>query len=138
MMLPPDDLDVTRRHFLSRLSMGVGAMALGSLASPARAAASTLVEQLPHFAPRARRVIYLFQSGGPSQLDLFDYKPLLEKRNGEELPESVRRGQRLTGMSGNQSSLPLAGAQFGWKRHGESGAWVSELLPHTAKIVDKL
>jgi hypothetical protein len=138
MMRPPDDLDVTRRHFLSRLSMGVGAMALGSLASAGRSISPGQIDHLPHFAPRARRVIYLFQSGGPSQLDLFDYKPLLEKRNGEELPESVRKGQRLTGMSGNQSSLPLAGAQFGWKRHGESGAWVSELLPHTARIVDKL
>ena len=138
MMRPPDDLDVTRRHFLSRLSMGVGAMALGSLASAGRSVFPSSIDQLPHFAPRARRVIYLFQSGGPSQLDLFDYKPLLEKRNGEELPDSVRKGQRLTGMSGNQSSLPLAGAQFKWKRHGESGAWVSELLPHTAEIVDKL
>ena len=78
------------------------------------------------------------QSGGPSQLDLFDHKPLLQERNGQELPDSIRQGQRLTGMSGNQSSLPLAGAQFDFKQHGSNGLWVSELLPHTARIVDKL
>ncbi|MEM7306297.1 MAG: DUF1501 domain-containing protein [Planctomycetota bacterium] len=89
-------------------------------------------------APRARRVIYLFQSGGPSQLDLFDYKPLLNERDGEPLPDSVRGGQRLTGMSAHQASLPLAGAQFRFERHGESGRWVSELLPHTARVVDEL
>ena len=138
-----DTLDVTRRHFLNRLSVGFGALALGSLIDPtsggAPGSSGPLLQPTgPHFAPRAKRVIYLFQSGGPSQLDLFDYKPMLERHNGEELPDSIRRGQRLTGMSGNQSSLPLAGAQFKWNRHGESGAWVSELLPHTAGIVDKL
>ncbi len=91
-----------------------------------------------HLAPRARRVIYLFMSGGPSQLDLFDYKPRLNQENGQELPDSVRRGQRLTGMSGNQASLPLAGSQFQFRQHGESGVWVSELLPQTATIVDRL
>jgi hypothetical protein len=85
-----------------------------------------------------RRVIYLFQSGAPSQIDLFDHKPLLQKMNGEELPESVRQGQRLTGMTAHQKSFPLAGAQFEFARHGDSGAWVSELLPHTAGIVDDL
>jgi len=93
---------------------------------------------LPHHAPKAKRIVYLFQSGGPSQHDLFDHKPLLIERNGEQLPDSVRQGQRLTGMSGNQTSLPLAGTQFEFARHGECGAWVSELLPHTANIVDKL
>jgi hypothetical protein len=91
-----------------------------------------------HHAAKAKRIVYLFQSGGPSQLETFDYKPLLNERNGEQLPDSVRQGQRLTGMSGNQTSLPLAGAQFNFEQHGENGAWVSELLPHTAKIVDKL
>jgi hypothetical protein len=91
-----------------------------------------------HFPPRVKRVIYLFMSGGPSQLDLFDYKPLLNERNGQELPESVRMGQRLTGMSGNQASLPLAGSVFRFDQHGSSGAWVSELLPHTAQWVDEL
>ena len=91
-----------------------------------------------HVAPRAKRVIYLFMSGGPSQLDLFDYKPLLNTMNGQDLPESVRMGQRLTGMSGNQATLPMAGSIFKFKRHGQSGAWVSELLPHTARVVDEL
>ena len=91
-----------------------------------------------HVAPKARRVISLFMSGGPSQLDLFDYKPLLNQMNGEDLPESVRMGQRLTGMSANQATLPLAGSIFKFRRHGQSGAWVSELLPHTSRIVDDL
>ena len=96
------------------------------------------VELAPHFAPKARRVIFLFQSGGPSQQDLFDYKPLLNERHGEELPESIRRGQRLTTMSSNQSTFPLARSIFKFAQHGGSGAWVSELLPNTAKIVDRL
>ncbi len=92
----------------------------------------------PHFAPSAKRVIFLHQSGAPSQLDLFDYKPLLNKMNGEELPSSVRKNQRLTGMSAGQSSFPLAGSLFSFDQYGESGVWVSELMPHTAKIVDEL
>jgi len=92
----------------------------------------------PHFAPKVKRVIYLFQSGAPSQLDLFDYKPLLNKMNGQELPESVRQGQRLTGMTSGQTSLPLAGSIFNFKQHGQSGAWMSDLMPHTAKITDEL
>lgn len=88
--------------------------------------------------PRAKRVIFLFQSGGPSQLDLFDPKPTLLRHHGEELPDSIRRGQRLTAMSGNQSSLPLVGSPFEFRQHGECGAWVSELLPSTARIVDRL
>ena len=81
---------------------------------------------------------HFFQSGGPSQLDLYDYKPLLNQRHGEQLPDSVRGGQRLTGMSGNQSSIPIAGSPFKFSQHGRSGAWYSELLPHTAKIADDL
>ncbi|MHC4247160.1 MAG: DUF1501 domain-containing protein, partial [Planctomycetota bacterium] len=137
-----DILQQTRRHFLSRASAGVGAMALASLGygrvGPADEAARSVARMAPHFAPRAKRIIYLFQSGGPSQLDLFDHKPALQDRNGEELPESVRQGQRLTGMSGNQATLPMAGAQFKFERHGECGMWVSELLPRTAAIVDDL
>ena len=83
-------------------------------------------------------MIYLFMAGGPSQMETFDYKPVLKQRNGEQLPDSVRQGQRLTGMSGNQSSLPLAGSQFGFGQHGSNGTWVSDLLPHTARIVDEL
>ena len=103
--------------------------------SPSSAAA---LPSLPHFTPKAKRIIYLFQSGGPSQLDLYDYKPLLNQRHGEQLPDSVRGGQRLTGMSGNQSSIPIAGSPFKFSQHGRSGAWYSELLPHTAKIADDL
>jgi hypothetical protein len=91
-----------------------------------------------HFPPRARRVIYLFMAGGPSQIETLDDKPVLRARNGESLPDSVRQGQRLTGMSGNQSTLPLAGSQFGFSQHGRSGTWVSDLLPHTARVVDDL
>jgi hypothetical protein len=89
-------------------------------------------------APKAKRVIYLFQSGGPSQMDLLDYKPLLNEKHGEQLPAEVRGEQRLTGMSGNQSSLPLAGSPFKFSQHGQSGHWMSDLLPHTAKIADEL
>src|SRR6185295_16991766 len=108
------------------------------------AAASTAVNPFkgildqPHFAPKAKRIIYLFMSGGPSQHDLFDHKPLLNQRNGEDLPASVRMGQRLTGMSGNQSTLPLAGSIFKFAKHGKCGAPVSELMPYTAKMVDEL
>ena len=140
-----DPLNLTRRHFLSQTTMGLGAMALSRLLPDALAsgqadqpAPQTGVLGKPHFTPRAKRIIYLFQSGGPSQLDLFDYKPLLNERNGEELPDEIRKGQRLTGMSGNQSTIPLAGAQFRFQRHGRCGAWVSELLPYTAQIVDEL
>src|SRR6188768_2662941 len=87
----------------------------------------------PHFAPKAKRIIYLFMAGGPSQHDLFDYKPLLNQRNGRDLPESVRMGQRLTGMTGNQATHPLAGSIFKFQEHGKCRAWVSELMPHTAK-----
>ncbi len=93
---------------------------------------------LPHHAPKAKRVIYLFQSGAPSQIDLFDYKPQLEKHRGTELPDSIRQGQRLTGMTATQATFPIAPGAFGFKQRGKSGAWVSDLLPHTAKIADRL
>src|SRR5256886_5256971 len=92
----------------------------------------------PHFPPKANRVIYLFMAGGPSQLDLFDYKPALNEHNGEDLPASVRMGQRLTGMTGYQATLPMAGSIFKFAQHGQSGAWVSDLMPWTAKLVDEL
>jgi len=91
-----------------------------------------------HFAPKAKRVIYLFQSGGPSQYELFDYKPLLEKMRGQDLPESVRNGQRLTGMSSGQASFPLVGSPYKFSQYGESGAWFSDLLPYTSKIADDI
>jgi len=93
---------------------------------------------LPHHAPKAKRVIYLFQSGGPSQLESFDYKPRVEEFAGTNLPESVRMGQRLTTMSASQTSFPIVPARFRFAQHGQSGAWVSELFPHTAKIADRL
>jgi hypothetical protein len=144
-----DDLkhNCSRRHFLSSTSLGIGALGLASLLDPLLLAAESgrssndpmaPLLAAPHFVPRARRVIYLFQSGGPSQLELFDYKPLLRTMNGQQLPESVRMGQRLTGMTAFQRSFPLAGSQFEFAQHGASGAWVSELLPHTAQIVDEL
>jgi len=136
---------LSRRGFLNHFGMGLGGLALAHLLKPTNLLASaaagadhgTLDGQL-HFPPKAKRVIYLFMAGGPSQIETFDYKPVLNERNGQQLPDSVRQGQRLTGMSGNQSSLPLAGSQFRFARHGGNGAWVSELLPYTAKVVDDL
>jgi len=133
----------TRRDFLTRTSLGLGALTLGSLINPAPVfgSFSNSVNQspkLPHFPAKAKRIIYLFQSGAPSQLDLFDHKPLLKKLNGQELPESIRGGQRLTGMTAGQASFPLVSSIFNFKQHGESGAWMSDLMPHTSKIVDEL
>jgi len=131
-----------RREFLNRFGLGLGGLALGGLLTPRRLRAAEAGDHgllgTPHTAPKAKRVIYLFMSGGPSQLETWDYKPLLNERHGQELPDSVRMGQRLTGMSGNQASLPLAGSAFQFARHGKAGTWVSELLPHTAKVVDDL
>ena len=132
-----------RREFLSKTTMGLGAAALASLISPASLMGATGnrgqgLPGFPNFPAKAKRIIYLFQSGGPSQMELFDYKPLLEEMNGEELPPSVRKGQRLTGMTSGQKSFPLAGSQFSFAQYGENGAWVSELLPHTARITDEL
>ena len=138
----------TRRDFLSRTSLGLGALALSSLLNPFRIfgkdrpgglpGSSTSGANGPHFLPKVKRVIYLFQSGAPSQVDLFDYKPALRDRHGDELPDSVRQGQRLTGMSAGQQSLPIAASPYRFRQYGESGAWVSELMPHTAGIVDEL
>ena len=93
---------------------------------------------IPHFAPKAKRVIWLFQSGGPSQMDLFDYKPALDGLRGTELPDSIRKGQRLTGMTSTQEGFPVVNSLFKFKQHGQAGAWISELLPHTAKAADEL
>lgn len=111
--------------------MGLGGLAFSSLVNPVKAAD-------PNVIPRAKRIIYLFQSGGPSQFELFDYKPKVNSMHGQELPESVRKGQRLTGMTGFQNTLPLARSHFAFTQHGESGAWVSELMPYTAKVADEL
>lgn len=139
------NFNLSRRDFFGRFAMGVGGLALMNLLHRSArgnpqvgggAGYGTL--RAPHFAPRAKRVIYLFMAGGPSQHDLFDYKPLLNKLNGQDLPESVRGRQRLTGMSANQARLPLAGAQFKFSQYGECRAWVSELMPNTARMVDDL
>src|SRR5438445_6294141 len=137
--------NLSRRAFLNRFGLGLGGLALADLINPLTGRAATGgthavpgVILRPHFPATAKRVIYLFMSGGPSQLETFDYKPLLNERNGQELPESVRMGQRLTGMTGNQAQLPLAGSIFKFRQQGQCGAWVSDLLPHTAKIVDDL
>ena len=127
-----------RRAFLGSTGLGLGGIALSEMLGNAAPAVDQGILGGTHFAPKAKRVIYLFMSGGPSHLDLFDYKPLLNKRHGEQLPDSVRGGQRLTGMSGNQSSIPMVGSPFKFTQNGPSGAWISELLPKTATIADDL
>ncbi|MEY4088174.1 MAG: hypothetical protein RJB55_445 [Verrucomicrobiota bacterium] len=134
---PPADLLLSRRQFFGRSSAGIGGAALASLLSPSLLRAAT-GGAATHFAPKAKRVIYLFMHGGPSQLDLFDHKPDLAARRGEELPDSVRGTQRLTGMTSGQKNFPVTPSIFRFSRHGRSGMWVSELLPHTAGIVDEL
>jgi hypothetical protein len=133
-------LNINRRHFLGKLSLGLGSVALGSLLIPGifePGQEETLAATgIPHFAPKAKRVIYLFQNGAPSQLESFDYKPMLNKMHGQDLPESIRQGQRLTGMTSNQKKFPLVGSYFNFKQYGQSGAWVSELFPNISRIVD--
>jgi hypothetical protein len=136
-------LNVNRRHFLSKLSMGFGSAALGSLLLPdllkgAKSGMEDLPVGLPHFAPKAKRIIYLFQNGAPSQLESFDYKPLLNKMYGQDLPESIRNGQRLTGMTSNQERFPLIGSKFKFNQYGENGVWISELFPNIGSIADEL
>ena len=151
---------LTRRQLFGRTAGGIGTAALASLLNPAilrgQSAAGSPASGtgspasgigLPgheaalralHFAPRAKRVIYLVMSGGPSHIDLFDYKPGLRDLHGKELPDSIRQGQRLTGMTSGQKAFPCVAPMFDFQRHGQSGAWVSELLPHTASIVDDI
>ena len=130
-----DTAHLTRRHFFSRSAAGIG---MAALSTQLRAERFGGLDGLPQIAPKAKRVIYLFQSGGPSQMELFDYKPRLKDFAGTELPESIRNGQRLTGMSATQASFPVVASKFSFQQHGKSGAWISELLPHTAKIADDL
>ncbi|HAO48678.1 MAG TPA: sulfatase, partial [Runella sp.] len=136
-------LTFNRRRFLSTMSLGLGSVALGSLMIPnllngGDQDGANFVPGIPHFAPKAKRVIYLFQNGAPSQMETFDYKPKLREMVGQELPPSVRGMQRLTGMTANQASFPLAGSFTNFKQYGQSGAWISDLLPYTSKIVDDL
>ena len=123
-------LNLQRRQFIQGGGLSLGGLALSSLMNDTSAVTGR--------APKAKRIIYLFMHGGPSQLDLFDHKPGLKKLHGQELPASVRGDQRLTGMTSGQKSLPITSSMFRFARHGQSGAWVSELLPHTAGIVDEL
>jgi hypothetical protein len=127
-------------HRRAILQSGGRALALAALAtlSGEQQSAAAEVAITPATKPRAKRIVFLCQSGAPSQLDLFDYKPELERRDGEEIPDSVRKGQRLTGMTADQRSRPLVPSAFEFKQYGASGAWVSELLPHTAAIADEL
>lgn len=136
-------LNVNRRHFLGKMSLGIGSVALGALLAPdlfkkGVSEGDQLPLGLAHFAPKAKRVIYLFQNGAPSQLESFDYKPKLNELHGEDLPDSYRQGQRLTGMTSGQDRFPLVGAKTNFNQYGESGTWVSDYFPHMAKIVDDL
>jgi hypothetical protein len=134
---------MNRRRFFTGVGMGIGSMALGSLLMPdllsgSGATETGLAPGIPHFAPKAKRVIYLFQNGAPAQQELFDYKPLLREMTGKEIPASIRGVQRLTGMTAYQSSLPLVGSFVDFKQYGPSRAWISDLMPYTAKIADEL
>jgi hypothetical protein len=129
---------VNRRLFLKRTGFGLGSVALASLLGDWTEAPAAGLAGVPHFPAKAKRIIYLFQSGAPSQLDLFDGKPGLKDKQGMELPQSIRKGQRITTMTSGQQAFPVAASKFTFARHGKSGAWLSELLPHTAGIADEL
>lgn len=134
-------LTMTRRQLFSRTATGIGTLALASLLGRSSSLLATPADgalRQPHFAPKAKRVIYLFMHGGPSQLDMFDHKPGLRALHGQDLPESLRATQRLTGMTSGQKAFPITSSIFNFARHGQNGAWVSELLPHTASVVDDL
>lgn len=145
--MPPQlaHLAVTRRQFFGRTATGIGTAALASLLHSEGYAASGApppgpggLPNLPHFAPKAKRVIYMFQSGAPSQIDLFDHKPLLRQYHGQDLPDTVRQGQRITGMTSGQDRLPVAASIFSFQRQGQSGTELSELLPHLGRVVDDI
>jgi hypothetical protein len=120
---PP--VTITRRQLVGRSAVGIGTAALAAMLGGPKCAAAFVIEKTPpHFTARAKRVIYLFMHGGPSQIDLFDYKPDLRARHGEELPASVRGSQRLTGMTSGQKTLPVAASLFSFRQHGQSGAWL--------------
>ena len=136
-------IELNRRAFLSRQAGSIGQVALGSLllgggTAAAKSAPGLGLSALPHFAPKAKRVIYLFQSGGPSHCDLFDYSPAIDKLQGTELPDSIRGDQRVTGMTSEQGSYPVVAPMWGMSRCGERGTWISDLLPHTQKIADQI
>ena len=145
--------NLDRRNFLIKTSLGLGALSTGSLLGINQLFGNTskpltenntasfeeeMLRAIPHFAPKAKRIVYLFMAGGPSQFETFDYKPGLVDMMGKPLPDSVRKGQRLTGMSANQSILPVAPSAFKFNQYGKNKTWISELLPHTAEVVDDL
>ncbi len=134
-------LHINRRQFFGRCATGIGTAALATLVNPellAMSADDPTAIKSPHFAPKAKRVIYLHQSGAPSQLDLFDYKPQMKDHFDKDLPDSIRMGQRLTGMTSGQARFPVAPSIFKFTQHGKSGAWISELMPHVASIADEI
>lgn len=141
---------LNRRDFLTKAGLGFGSVALSSILQAGTSSGARRSEEAngesavapfirgPHFSPKAKRIIYLFQSGGPSQLETFDYKPALAKWHGQEIPDSIKSTQRNSGMVAGQSTFPLVKSIYDFKQYGQSGAWVSELLPYTAGIVDEL
>src|SRR6266699_2026964 len=139
---------LSRRHFFKSTGLAAGRVALAGLLFPEMLRAATEAQSavkahpalpgLPHFAPKAKRLIYLFMNGGPSQMDLLDYKPGLQKIYDTDLPDSIRMGQRLTTMTSGQSRFPIAPSKYKFQQYGKSGMWVTELLPQTAKMVDDM
>src|SRR5438093_2001207 len=132
-------LHLTRRHFFSRCGLGLGSIALASLVNEAQGAAlaNPIALKRPHFRPRAKNVIYLFMAGGPSQLELFDYKPKLIELNGQPIPDSYIAGKRFAFM-GTSHGTKLLGTRRAFRRRGQNGMWVSEMFPHTAAMVDEV
>jgi hypothetical protein len=135
----PAALSLNRRLFMSRAGLGLGAVAMSQVLSAEQlACAASRASSGSHYSPKVKRVIYLFQSGAPSQIELFDYKPALAKHHSKDLPDSIRMGQRLTTMTSGQKSFPVAQSIFKFAQHGSQGAWLSELVPHTASMADQL
>src|SRR5947207_15668880 len=128
---------ITRRHFFSRCGLGLGSIALGALMNQARAStlSNPLSPKRPHFAPHAKNIIYLFMAGGPSQLELFDYKPKLIELNGQSIPQSFIEGKRFAFM-GSSHGTKLLATRREFKQYGQSGAWISEMFPYTASLAD--
>src|SRR5215212_9908987 len=144
-MIPFEEFrqQVSRRFFLSAGSHLLGGAALAALTGSAIASSTKLSTGLSapvhtHFAPKAKQVIYLHMVGGPSQMDLFDYKPVMKDWYDKDLPESIRQGQRLTTMTSGQSRFPIAPSKYAFHQHGQNGMWLTDMLPHTAKCVDDI
>lgn len=135
---------MTRRNFFGKMAQGIGGLALGSMLNPGTLLAGNINNStaggtgVPHFAPKAKRVIYLFQNGAPSHVDLFDYKPMLRKWHGKQIPDELTVGKRFSTMTGTQVDRPIIGEISNFAQHGQSGAWVSDFMPETAKVVDNL